>query len=325
MLRTALTLSVVRGEEFRMENIRGRRSNPGLKNQHLECVKTAGRISNAEVEGDEIGSEVLVFRPQELNSDPFTANIGTAGSITLLYDTVLPITSQFDSSFRLTVKGGTDVRWSPTFSYLKHVKFSLMQKFGFSGELELEKTGYYPAGGGEANLRTENHSLERFQITERGELERFEIYSKASSELEDQNVADRQGDEAEWMLKNSHISVPVEKNVRYKETDSAGSSLLVKAVYRNSVAGFDALGERGKRSEEVAKEAVQEFKKFHSSEAAVDEYMADQLLVFMALVGGEISIREITSHVETNLEVLEKFGVETSITEDRNISIVVNP
>jgi RNA 3'-terminal phosphate cyclase (ATP) len=313
MLRTALTLSVVRQESFRMENIRGSRSNPGLKNQHLECVKTAQRISDAEIEGDEIGSEELVFEPQELNSDPFTANIGTAGSITLLYDTVLPITSQFDSSFRLTAKGGTDVKWSPTFAYLKNVKLPLISEFGFSGELELEKTGYYPTGGGEAILETEEHSLDRVELTDRGELERFEIYSKASLELKEQNVADRQADEAERMLKNSHISVPVEKQVEYEKTDSTGSSLLIKAVYENSVAGFDTLGEKGKRSEEVAKEAVQGFKKFHSSEAAVDEYMADQLLVFMAIIGGELTIPEITSHVETNLEVIRKFGVETDI------------
>jgi RNA 3'-terminal phosphate cyclase (ATP) len=313
MLRTALSLSVIKQEGFRMENIRGSRSNPGLKNQHLECVKTAQRISDAEVEGAELGSEKLVFQPQTLDSDPFTANIGTAGSVTLLLDTVLPITSQFDSNFRLTAKGGTDVKWSPTFSYLKEVKLPLIHRFGFLGELELEKSGYYPAGGGEATLETEEHSLEPINLTDRGDIEKFEIYSKASSELEEQKVADRQADEAERMLKNSHISIPVEKEVDYEKTDSTGSSLLVRAVYENSIAGFDALGEKGKRSEEVAREAVQDFKSFHSTEAAVDEHMADQLLVFMAIVGGEIAVPEVTSHVENNLEVIRKFGVEVEL------------
>lgn len=315
MLRSALALSVINKEEFRIENIRGNRSNPGLKNQHLECVRAAARISNAEVEGDEIGSEKLVFRPQELNNESFTSNIGTAGSITLLYDTVLPITSQFDSSFRLTAKGGTDVKWSPTFNYLKHVKLPLLRKFGFSGRVDLEKTGYYPSGGGETVLKTEKHSLKPIKLNERGKLQKFEIYSKASSELKEQNVADRQADEAERMLKNSHISVPVEKNTVYEDTDSTGSSILIKAVYENSVAGFDALGEKGKRSEKVARKAVQEFKSFHSTEAAVDEYMADQLLVFMAIVGGEINVPEITSHVETNIEVIRKFGVKVELSQ----------
>lgn len=317
MLRTALTLAAVKQESFRMENIRGSRSNPGLKNQHLECVKTVKRICDAETEGAELNSEELVFEPQKLNSKPFTANIGTAGSVTLLLDTVLPITSQFSEGFRLTAKGGTDVKWSPTLDYLEQVKLPLLRKFGVKAEIDRVKTGYYPAGGGEVDLNTEEHSLEKINLTERGELQRFEIYSHSSKELEEQEVAQRQADEVARILKNSHISVPTDKTVSYEETDSPGSSLLVKAVYHNSIAGFDALGEKGKRAEKVAQEAVEEFKSFNSSEAAVDDYMADQLLVFMAVIGGEIRIPEVTSHVQTSLEVLEKFGVETSVSEKR--------
>ncbi len=103
--------------------------------------------------------------------------------------------------------------------------------------------------------------------------------------------------------------------MEYVETDSTGSSLALKAVYANSVAGFDALGERGKRSEEVATEVVQEFKKFHSSDAAVDEHMADQLVVFLALAGGEVAVPEVTDHVQTSLEVVRKFGREVEMAE----------
>ena len=321
MLRTALTLSAITGKSFEIENIRGKRSNPGMKRQHLEAVEAAKRLCNAELEGDEMGSEKLVFRPQGLENRSFTANIGTAGSITLLYDAVLPVTSQFNESFRLTAKGGTDVKWSPTFSYFREVKLPLLRSFGVKAEAELEKTGYYPKGGGEAELQTEEHSLEPIRIMERGELQRFEIYSKASRELKSQNVADRQADEAERILKNSHMSTEVEKNVRYEKTASPGSSLLIKAVYENSIAGFDALGERGKRSEEVAKDAIQDFKSFHASNAAVDEYMADQLMVFLAIVGGEISIPEITDHVQTNAGVIEKFGFEVEMEKGEEISL----
>ena len=318
MLRTALTLAAVKQEGFRMENIRGSRSDPGLKNQHLECVKTVKRICDAETEGAELNSEELTFEPQRLKSEPLTANIGTAGSVTLLLDTVLPITSQFSDGFRLTAKGGTDVKWSPTLDYLKNVKLPLLRRFGVKAEIDRVKTGYYPAGGGEVGLETEEHSLEKIDITGRGELERFEIYSRSSEELQKQEVAQRQADEAARKLKNSHISVPINKNVSYEETDSPGSSLLVKAVYDNSIAGFEALGEKGKRAEKVAQEAVEEFKSFHSSEAAVDEYMADQLLVFMAVIGGEIRVPEVKSHVQTSLEVLRMFGVKTAISDGNN-------
>lgn len=318
MLRTALSLSAVRGESFRMENIRGSRSNPGLKRQHLEAVRAAGRLSNADVEGDEIGSQELEFHPGNLENRSFTSNIGTAGSITLLYDTVLPVTSQFNTGFRLTAKGGTDVKWSPVFSYFREVKLPLLRSFGLDANVELRTTGYYPKGGGEAVLRTEEYSLDPILLTDRGELQRFEVYSKASEELREQNVADRQADEAERMLKNSHISTPVDKNVKYEDTDSPGSSLLVKAVYENSITGFDALGERGKRSEEVAREAVQEFKSFHSSDAAVDRHMADQLMVFMAVAGGEIRVPEVTDHLQTNIEVVRRFSDEIVLKEGKD-------
>lgn len=326
MLRTALSLSAAKNRAFRMENIRGKRPNPGLKRQHLEAVKAVKRLCNADVKGDEQGSETLEFRPGKLEQQDFTVNIGTAGSITLLLDTVLPLTTQFNSGFRIDVKGGTDVKWSPPFSYFKHVKLELLEKFGFHGNAELVKTGYYPSGGGEAELKTEPYSLEPVVVEDRGELQGFEIYSKASEELSSQEVADRQASEAARILKNSHISVPVQKNVSYEKTESTGSSLLVKAVYENSVAGFDALGEKGRRSEKVAKEAVQDFKAFHSTSAGVDSRMADQLMVVMAITGGSLRVPELTDHVKSNASVIEKFGARVDMSRRKGFcSIVIDP
>lgn len=308
MLRTALSLSAITGDNFRMENIRGNRSNPGLKRQHLEAVRAAARLCDAKLEGAELGSETLEFKPGALRNESFTVNIGTAGSVTLLLDTVLPVTTQFSEAFRLDVKGGTDVKWSPAVEYLRRVKLELLKRSGMKASLELKRTGFYPAGNGEVRLETENYSMKPLELVDRGELERFEICSKASEELERQNVADRQADELARKLKNSSVSRPVRKDVEYVDTDSTGSSLVLKAVYTDSIAGFDTLGERGKRSEEVAKEVYQGFRRFHASEAAVDPYMADQLMVYLALIGGEVAVPEITPHVQTNLYVLEKFG-----------------
>ena len=322
MLRTALTLSAVTGKDFKMKNIRGNRSNPGLKRQHLECVKAAKRLCDAKVEGVEIGSQNLVFEPGNVRNDSFTSNIGTAGSITLLFDTVLPITTEFSDSSRFTAKGGTDVKWSPTSAYFKHVKLPLLEKFGMKAELEQEKTGYYPKGGGEATLKVKNSRLDSIELTERGELEKFEVYSKASKTLESQQAADRQADEAARMLKNEHTSTAVEKNARYDKTTSTGSSLLVKAVYENSVAGFDALGEKGKRSEDVAKEAVEDFRSFNSSKGVVDKYMSDQIMVFLALEEVKVSIPEFTDHVRTNLQVINEFGFDLSIEDQEEKKIL---
>ncbi|MFB6215648.1 MAG: RNA 3'-terminal phosphate cyclase, partial [Candidatus Aenigmatarchaeota archaeon] len=202
-------------------------------------------------------------------------------------------------------------------------KLDLLRQHGFKGLVEREKTGYYPKGGGKAVFEIDNYSLKTIDLTERGEIKKFEIFSRASRELEDREVADRQADELRRKLKNSHISVPVEKNVEYEKTASPGSSLVLKAVYENSIAGFDALGERGKRSEEVAKEVVEDFRSFHSTEAAVDKHMADQLMVFMALTGGKIAIPELTDHVKTNSGVIEKFGAEIDMFRDKGFSTVM--
>ncbi len=313
MLRSSLALSMVTGEEFRIENIRGSRPNPGLKRQHLEAVKAAAKLCNADTSGVRDGSTEIEFSPGELNSEGFTVNIGTAGSVTLLLDTVLPVTTQVNKDFRLEVKGGTDVKWSPTVSYYRDVKIPLLQGFGADASLDVERTGFYPKGGGCVKLETSPFSMDPLDITARGELERFEVYSKASGDLERQDVADRQASETARKLKNSHISVPVEKKVEYAEAASTGSSLCLKAVYEDSIAGFDALGEKGKRAEKVAHDVVQDFKSFHASDAAVDPYMADQVIVFLALVGGEVAIPEATDHVQTSLEVVRKFGMDIEV------------
>jgi RNA 3'-terminal phosphate cyclase (ATP) len=313
MLRTALTLSAVTGENFRMENIRGNRKNPGLKNQHIECVKAAKRLCDAKIEGLKKRSEKITFKAGKYRNESFTSKIGTAGSTTLLMDTVLPITTQFDESFRIDVKGGTDVNWSPTSLYYKHVKLPLLEKMGLEADLKVKKVGFYPKGGGELCLEAEDYSMKSFELLERGELERFEIYSRASEDLEESNVAERQADEAAKKLKKKFVSKEVEKNFEYVESASRGSVLLIKAIYENSVAGFDALGERGKRSEKVAEDAFQDFLSFHESEAAVDEYMADQLMVFAAIVGGEYTAPEITSHIRSNSYMIEKYGFDINL------------
>lgn len=324
ILRTALTISAIKGIDFRMENIRGSRTTPGIQKQHLECVKAVKRLTSAETEGMELGSEELLFKPGKLENKGFTVNIGTAGSVNLVLDTVLPITSQFNNDFRLELKGGTDVKWAPPSITYRNVKMPLLKRFGVKADYEVEKTGFYPSGNGKLRLETQPHSLERIDITERGELEKFEIYSKASRELESRNVAERQADEAERMIKNSHISKQVKKNLEYVETSSTGSVMTLKAVYENSVVGFDTMGEKGKRSEDVAEETVKQFKKFHSSEAAVDPRMADQLMVYMAVTGGRITTSKLTNHIQTNIEVLRSFGSSIELNESKTTSLIFN-
>ncbi len=307
MLRTALTLSTVTGKNFRMTNIRGSRRDPGLKNQHLQAVKMAKKLCDAKTENVEFNSEEITFKPGNLRNEALKTDIGTAGSVNLVLDTLLSVTSQMDEEFSAEISGGTDVRWSPSSLHYEHVKLSLLQEKGLEADYTVEKTGFYPEGGGKAELETRPYSMEKIDFTERGDLEEIELFVKASETLEDEEVAEEAVEALESEL---DIEVPVSSEISYVDSVSDGVVSLLKASYESTVVGFDAVDERGNNAEQNAFRIVTEFNKFHESEACVDKFLADQLIVFLSLIGGEVSIRELTDHVETNLSVVEKFGRE---------------
>jgi RNA 3'-terminal phosphate cyclase (ATP) len=322
LLRTALSLSTVTETPFRIENIRGARPNPGLKPQHLTAVQVVAELCDADVDGAELDADALTFRPGDARQASLRADIGTAGSVTLLFDTVLPIAVTSDQPLRLTATGGTDVKWSPTIGYHRSVKLPLLADWGVDADIDLKRTGFYPAGGGEATLRATPASLAPFALDRRGDIERVEVYSKAAEALADRDVADRQADHAREELEAADVPVAV-RRVEYVETDSPGSSLLLRGVYEHSVVGFDALGERGRSSEAVAEGAVRQFRAFHTTDAAVDPFMADQLLVFLALAGGRVRIPTLTAHVRTNVDLLADFGVDLDIDRQADGTVLV--
>jgi len=305
MLRTALTLSTVTGKNFMMENIRGSRKDSGLKDQHLQAVKLAKKLCDAKVDGVEFDSEKIVFKPGNLRNEALKTDIGTAGSVNLVLDTLMPVTSQMSEDFSAEITGGTDVRWSPSSLHYKQIKMPLLKEHGFDGSYEIESTGFYPEGGGTAVLETRPYSMEQLDLTERGELESIELHVKASDSLEESGAAEESLEAIESEL---DVDVEVSRDFEYVDSVSEGVVSLLKACYVNTVVGFDAVDERGKRAEQNAFRIVTQFEQFRKSEACVDKFMADQLIVFLALVGGEASIRELTDHVKTNLSVVEKFG-----------------
>lgn len=307
LLRTGLSLATVTDTPFRIEDIRGSRPTPGLQPQHLAAVRLVADLCDADVEGAELGADSLTFRPGDTRRTPLRADIGTAGSVTLLFDAVLPIAVTYDEPFRLTATGGTNVKWAPTVEYHRLVKLPLLADRGLDAGIDLLETGFYPAGGGKATLRTAPSSLSPFDLETRGALERVEIHSKAAEVLAERNVADRQATHARKELEAAGVPSEI-RTVEYVPTRSPGSSLLLRGAYEHTLVGFDALGERGRTSEEVATGAVQQFTAFHGGDAPVDPFMADQLMVPLALAGGRVRIPSATAHVRTNLALLDAFG-----------------
>ncbi|WP_380674314.1 RNA 3'-terminal phosphate cyclase [Salinigranum sp. GCM10025319] len=152
LLRTALTLACLSERAFEMTGIRADRPTSGVRPQHLACVEAAATLTEATVEGDAVGSETLTFRPTRPPKGDTSVDVGTAGSVALVFDTVLPLAVGLDAPVSVTATGGTDVKWAPTFDYLRRVKLPLLARYGLAAAVDLHRRGFYPVGGGEATL-----------------------------------------------------------------------------------------------------------------------------------------------------------------------------
>jgi RNA 3'-terminal phosphate cyclase (ATP) len=328
LLRTGLALSMVTQRPFRMKYIRGDRPTPGLKSQHLTGVQAAAKICDATVSGAEKGSEELTFRPGEPTGGHLEVEIGTAGSVLLLFDALLPVAPELDRPLAVTATGGTDVKWSPTLAHYRRVKLPLVRETAVFAAVESARPGFYPAGGGEATLRLAPSELSPVGATDRGSLAGVRIYSKASRDLADANVSERQAASAVERLRgglrdgageapreSADESPITETTVSSVETPSPGSAVTVALDYEETTAGFDALGEQGKSAEEVGAEAAEAALAFHEGTGAVDRHTADQLVVFLALAGGRVMIPEVTGHVRTGVNLVNEFGFPVEIVE----------
>jgi RNA 3'-terminal phosphate cyclase (ATP) len=325
ILRTSLTLSIVTGKPFEMVNIRAKRENPGLRPQHLWAVRSAAIISSADVKGDEIGSQRLRFIPGEVTSGEYEFNIGTAGSTSLLLQTIfIPLALKGNYSSTVTVRGGTHVPWSPSFECLEGW-LDFLKRMGFKGSVSLKRAGFYPKGGGEIRACVEPvREVQPIRVEERGEL--VEIYGISAVAGLPIEVA-RRGKERVFQLLEQY-GVPL--NVEVKEVPSSGQGafIFLKGVFKNTVAYYDVLGEKGKRMEKVAEEACYKLIGFINSGATVDEKMGDQLIVPLSLAEGNSCFRVpyVTNHMKTNVEVVKEFldNIEISIKEDNKVIIEKN-
>lgn len=314
VVRTALALSAATGESVELTNVRGARPTPGLRPQHLAAVETLATVCDADVEGANEGSETVTFEPGTLQGGRIETDIGTAGSVTLLFDAVLPLAPVLPDPLTVVATGGTDVKWAPPLDYTRHVKLPLLSAVGLDAVLTPDRRGFYPAGGGRATLSLAPSTLSPVDFTDRGDLRSVEVYSAASESLVDGEVAGRQAQGAMEAL--GEMDVPCEvAAVEYAETPSTGSVVVLDARYGQTRAGFDALGERGTPAEDVGRAAAAEFAAFHVGFGAVDERMADQVLPFLAFAGGEVVVPQVTDHVSTHLAVLDAFGCSVDRTD----------
>lgn len=312
LLRSSLVLAAVTETPVRVENVRGDRPEPGLNAQHLTAVEVLQEICGAAVEGATLGAETVTFTPGPPTGGDIETAVGTAGSLTLLFDAVLPVAVALDAPLTVSASGGTAVKWSPPLTTYRQIKLPLCRRFGLNAVVERHRSGFYPAGGGEATLHLTPSSMSPIELIERGALVGARIYSRASHDLAGSDVASRQAETAREMLEAEDIPM-LEQRIVSTAAESTGTALTVELAYENTAAGFDELGEPGKPAEDVATDAVVQALEFHDRDAVVDRHVADQLLVFLALAGGRVRIPALTDHVESSLDLLGSFGFDLAV------------
>lgn len=323
IVRTALALSAITGKAFEVHDIRKGRKDSGLKAQHLYCIKSLEQLCSAKTEGTEIGSAYLKFEPGKLKAKDIEIDIGTAGSITLLLQSLLLPCLFVDKRIKLTIKGGTDVWHSMPFDYFKNVFIPYINNFCTNVKINLIRRGHYPKGGGVVEIDIKQkyklsdfktfedfynslkNETNKINLADRGQLIKIKGISNATKSLEKANVAERQSSAAKSVLKK--YGCPIDILSEYCDSYSDGSAIVLWAVFQNSILGADCLGERGKKAEIVGEEAAKKLAEEINSGAAVDEHLADNLIPFLGLFGGKIKTSKISNHTLTNIYVVEKF------------------
>lgn len=308
ILRTSLSLSLLTGKAFRMEKIRAGRKNPGLLRQHLTAVSAAVQIGKAEATGATIGSTQLTFIPGEVQHGDYEFAIGTAGSTTLVLQTVLPAlltaAKLQGQKTTLTLEGGTHNPFAPPFDFLDRAFLPLLRRMGAFVEARLIRPGFYPAGGGRIEVEVyPSDRLHPIDLCERGKITGRR--GRAFVASLPRKIAER-----EISILQRKLSWPqgAFETVEFDSAPSPGNFVTIEIETEALTEVFSGFGERGVPAEEVADRTVQQARRYLASQAAAGEYLADQLLIPMAIAGsGVFSALPPSRHTTTNIEIIKKF------------------
>ncbi len=314
ILRTALTLSMVTGKPFRIEKIRAGRPKPGLLRQHLTAVKAAAGISGASVSGADLGSGALTFSPGPVRAGEYAFAIGTAGSATLVLQTVLPALIIAPEPSRLLLEGGTHNPAAPPFDFLVKSFLPLINRMGPSVSAQLKRPGFYPAGGGRFEVSiTPVSQLSPLELLERCSVRKITARSLVASLP--RSIGEREVKLIGRLLSLPDASLSVEE---IRGAPGPGNVAMAEIEMDDHMEVFTGFGRFGLRAEVVATGVAQEARSFLASGAPVGKYLADQLLVPMAIAGaGRFRTGPLSRHATTNIEVIRQFlDLEIEATED---------
>jgi len=305
ILRTALSLSVVTGKPFHIVNIRKNRKNPGLGSQHLAAVTAAGKVCQAQIDGHALHSMELFFKPGPIVIGSYRFEVSTAGSILLVFQTVLPILAMGNGESRLELAGGTHNPWAPPYDFIRESFLPLLSVMGLQVDLVLHRHGFYPRGGGKAAATItpfpkESSFMEFSEKGAAGAVSAEVLISKLP-----RSIAERELTTIQQTLGQVLGEMTI---TEITDAPGPGNVVMVRAAYAKRIHLFAAFGAKGKKAESVATEACHQFHHFQNSEAALDEHLANQVMLYLALrSGGVLSVPSISQHTATNLEIIKLF------------------
>ncbi len=313
IVRSSLALSLVTGRSIALINIRAGRKKSGLRHQHLTAIHAAATVGQAEMEGATLGSDRLVFRPGMIQSGEYRFQVGTAGSTMLVLQTVLPVLALAERPSTLALEGGTHNPMAPPFDFLASAYLPLFNRMGADATAQLERHGFYPAGGGRCQVRilpTPRFSsldlLERGEITDR----RVKIVSARLPAHIAQREKNTIANETGWPEKCFEL-------VDASDSPGPGNIVLIAIATGTVTEVFSAFGQRGVRAERVAKTAVRQAQQYLAVDVPVGEYLADQLLLPLGIGawqgtgGGKLRTWTISDHTTTHIALLREFlGIE---------------
>ena len=315
-------MSAVTGKSFEMVNVRAKRQNPGLKRQHLTCLRGAAEVCGAQIEGDDVGSLRVVFHPGKTVAGKYRFEIGTAGSVTLVAQTVLPILLCGDGESEVTITGGTHVPMSPCWEFFEKTYLPQLRKMGAEVEAHLVKYGFYPAGGGEIVLKIRPWSVAKvYELVDKGEERESRVVAK---------VANLHVDIATTEVKivASHLSsLKVRPESEIVESMGPGNYCAVEMSYANVTMVCSDVGTYDKSRKTVANTVVDVAKSYLKAGSTVDEHLSDQILLPIVLAGDRLPSETVwgrftmpwhrSLHFDTNWSVLRQFRNDVGMTIDQ--------
>jgi len=323
IVRNAVALSALTSKPISIKNIRANRPKSGLMSQHFNAVNAVALVSKAKCDKLSIGSDEIIFKPENIIGGKFEVDIKTAGSITMVLQAFMIPAAFAKSGVEITIKGGTDVRWSPPVDYLQNVTLKILEKVGYTAKIDVKRRGHYPRGGGIVKVNI--NPIKKLNPLKLIDLEIDRIKGISHAVKLPEHVAVRQAESAEKFLKTKGFDAEIE--VEHSENTLGPGSGIVLWSEGNSRVGGSAIGERGLKAEKVGNIAAKELLYHISQNAALDKYMGDQIIPYMAIAGNsEVKTAELTLHAITNIYIAEKllgkkFNIDGNLGESAIISV----